>query len=76
MFVYTETNGYGTLNALSSHGLIEIHRYSGVEKLSKSHQTLEMVPLEQSKRIPKVWLLLHSLHVEVELRVKWLGSTI
>ena len=69
-------NGCGTLDALSSYGPIEIYRYSGVEKLSRSHQTLEMVPLEQSKRIPKVRLLSHSLHVEVELKVKWLSSTI
>ena len=67
---------YGTLDILSSHGLIEIHRYSGVEKLSGSHQALEMVPLEQSQRISKVWLLSHSLYLEVELRVKWFGSTI
>ena len=76
MSFYVEMNGCGTLGALSSHGLVEIHRYSGVEKLSGSHQTLEMVPLEQSKRILKVRLLSHSLHIEVELRVKWPSSTI
>ena len=76
MSVYAEMNGCETLGALSSHGLIEIHSHSGVEKLPGSHQALEMVPLEQSKRIPKVRLLLHSLNVEVELRMKWPSSII
>ena len=35
-----------------------------------------MVPLEQSKWIPKVRLLSHSLYVKVELKMKWPSSTI
>ena len=35
-----------------------------------------MVPLEQSKWIPKVRLLSHGLNVEIELRMKWPSSTI
>ena len=69
-------NGGGTLGALSSHGLIEVHRHFGIEKLPRSHKALEMVPLEQSKSISKLWLLSHSFNVEIELKMKWLGSTI
>ena len=47
--VNAKMNGGETLSALSSHGLIEVHRHSGVEKLPGSHKALEMVPLEQSK---------------------------
>ena len=64
-------NGNGTLGALSSHGLIEVHCQSRVEKLPRSHKALKMVPLEQSKWIPKLRLLSHSLNVEIKLRMKW-----
>ena len=69
-------HGGGTLGALSSHGLIEVHCYSRVEKLFKSHKALEMVPLEQCKWILKLRLLSHGLNVEVKLRMKWSSSTI
>ena len=39
-----------------------------------SHKALEMVPLEQSKWIPKLRLLSHGFNVEIKLRMKWLGS--
>ena len=44
--VNAEMNGGRTLEALSSHGLIEVHRHSRVEELHGSHKTLEMVHLE------------------------------
>ena len=47
--VNAEMNGGGTLGALSSHGLIEVHCHSGVGKLLGSHKALKMVSLEQSK---------------------------
>ena len=69
-------NGGRTLGALSSHGLIEVHCHSGIEKLPRSHKALEMVPLEQSKGIPKLWMMLHCLNIEIKLEMKWSGSTI
>ena len=47
--VNDKMNGGGTLGALSSHELIEVHCHSVVEKLLRSHKALKMVPLEQSK---------------------------
>ena len=44
--INAEVNGGRTSGALSSHGLIEVHRHSRVKELPKSHKGLEMVPLE------------------------------
>ena len=74
--VNDKMNGGGTLGALSSHELIEVHCHSVVEKLLRSHKALKMVPLEQSKWILKLQLLSHGLNVEIKFGVKWPSFTI
>ena len=55
-FVYGEVDNSRISDLVCGHGLIEVHCYTGIEKILGSHQVLHMVPLQQMEGIPELWL--------------------
>ena len=76
----TSVNGEVNDNRISDlvcgHGLIEVHDYTGIEKIPGSQQMLYMIPVQQMKGVPELWLKSEGGCVKTQLRVKWSSPTI
>ena len=44
--IKTEVNGDRTPDTTSSHRLVKVYCYFGIEKLTRSHEVLKVIPLE------------------------------
>ena len=70
MSVYGEVDDSRISDLVCGHGLIEVHCYTGIEKIPGSHQMLHMVPLQQMEGVPELGLKSESGCVKVELGVE------
>ena len=69
--VYGEVDNSRISDLVCGHGLIEVHCYTGIEKIPGSQQMLHMVPLQQMEGVPELGLKSESGCVKAELRVEW-----
>ena len=61
---------------ISGHGLIEVHCYTGIEKITWSQQMLYMIPVQQMEGVLEFWLKPEDGCVKTQLRVKWSSPVI
>ena len=69
--VYGEVDNSRISDLVCGHGMIEVHCYTGIEKIPRSQQMLHMVPLQQMKGVLELGLKSESGCVKVELGVEW-----
>ena len=74
--VYGEVDDSRISDLVCGHGLIEVHCYTGIEKIPGSQQMLHMVPLQPMEGVPELGLKFESGCVKVELGVEWPSSVI
>ena len=68
--VYGEVDNSRISDLVCGHGLIEVHSYTGIEKIPGSQQMLHMVPLQQMEGVPELGLKSESDCVKTELGVE------
>ena len=69
--VYGEVDDSRISDLVCGHGLIEVHCYTGIEKIHGSQQMLHMIPVQQMEGVPKLRLKSESGYVRTQLGVEW-----